>query len=331
MAGTHLTLAALATAAVPALDVVSASTYSADGDGAYDASLLALRDGKHLLVRAPRTKEAANDQSADLGGLRALSTGIRARLPFNVPSYVGATPSGSRRAVVYEYVFGQKLALAELVPGAEITRAVGKAVAAIHQLPTSFIADAGLPVNSPAESLRECVQVIERASRTGLVPLALLERWRAATEDGQLWQFNPTVTNGALTADSFLVEGGTVTGVLGWQELKVSDPARDLFWVLGAGRDAADHVIDAYLATRGAADRQIRQRAVFYSELELARWLLHGTDSRDSEVVDDAVAMLTGLVDEVGTDVTSQLGAQMMPVLHVDEVEELLDRTERRR
>lgn len=331
MAGTHLTLAALATAAVPGLDVVSASTYSDGGEGSYDSSLLALRDGKHLLVRVPRSDEAFSDQSADLVGLRALSTGIRARLPFNVPTYVGQAPSASRRAVVYEYVFGQKLSLHDLAPGAQITSSVGKAIAAIHQLPTSFIADAGLPVQSAVETLRESIQIIDRAASTGLVPVALVDRWRAATEDPQLWQFNPTVTNGALTADSFLVDDGVVTGVIGWQELKVSDPARDLFWVVGAGRDSADAAIDAYLNTRGAADRQIRQRAILYSELELARWLLHGTDTRDSEIVDDAVGMLHGLVDEVGTDVTSQLGAQHMPVLAVDEVEELLERTERRR
>ena len=40
---------------------------------------------------------------------------------------------------------------------------------------------------------------------------ALLSRWEAATEETRLWQFQPTVINGSLSADSLLFAGSEVT------------------------------------------------------------------------------------------------------------------------
>ena len=100
-----------------------------------------------------------------------------------------------------------------------------------------------------------------------------------------MWQFAPTVINNALSADSFLASGNEITGVLGWHELRVGDPARDLSWLLGGGEDVAIAAFDAYTAAR-PGDRQVRQRAMLYAELEIAKWLLHGTELHNQEIVD---------------------------------------------
>jgi macrolide phosphotransferase len=327
MARSHLTLAALATSAVPGLDVVQTASFgSAHGD--YDCALLTGRDGRHWIIRVPRNERAESEQSADLVALRALSAGVRTRLHFSVSSFAGQTPINGTRAIVYEFVYGSKVPLA----GLDIARAssIGRAVAAVHALPTSFIADAGLPVLTPVECLRSCVTVIDRAAATGMVPAGLLARWEAATEESKLWQFQPTVINGAMTADSLLFAGNEVTGVLDWHELRVGDPARDLHWLLGARDDAVPEVaFDAYNEVRGGADRQVRQRAMLYAELELAKWLLHGTELRNQGIIDDAVGLLTGLTDNVHNDVMNPIGAQTMPTLAVDEVEAMLARSER--
>jgi macrolide phosphotransferase len=200
----------------------------------------------------------------------------------------------------------------------------------VHALPTSFVADAGLPVLTPMECLRACITVLDRAAATGLVPAALLSRWEAATEESKLWQFQPTVINGAMTADSLLYAGNEVTGLLGWHELRVGDPARDMFWLLAAHDETVAEVgFDSYNEVRGGADRQIRQRAKLYAELELAKWLLHGTETRNTGIVDDAVEMLSGLSDSVHRDVMNPINAQTMPTLGVHEVEEMLERSER--
>jgi aminoglycoside phosphotransferase (APT) family kinase protein len=331
MARSHLTLAALATSAVADLDVAAAASFSSGQGSDFDSAIITGRDGRHWIIRVPRNPRAESEQSADLVALRALSAGVRTRLPFAVSAFAGQVPLDGTRAIVYEFVYGSKVALGSYTAGPDsLAASVGRAIAAIHTLPTSFVADAGLPVLTSGESLRSCVTVMDRAAATGLVPASLLGRWERAAEDAKLWQFQPTVVNGALAADSFLSADGAVTGVLGWQDLRVGDPARDLQWLLGSHNDAIiDSAFDAYSRVRGDGDRQIKQRATFYAELEVAKWLLHGTEVRSTEIVDDAVEMLTALADNLRNDVMNPIGAQTMPTMAVDEVEAFLARSER--
>src|SRR6218665_2042386 len=86
MARPSLTLAALATAAVPGLRVQAARAHTRAGAGLYDAAV------------------AEVEQSADLGALRALTPGIRSLLPFTVPRYVGQIPTEDTRAVVTDFL-----------------------------------------------------------------------------------------------------------------------------------------------------------------------------------------------------------------------------------
>jgi macrolide phosphotransferase len=330
MARSHLTLAALATAAVAGLDIASASSFGSGTHGDFESALLTTRDGSHWIIRVPTSERAEAEQSADLVALRALSTGVRARLPFAVSNFAGQTPIGGTRAVVYDFVYGSKLDLGNIPDGSALAPSLGRAIAAIHTLPTSLVADAGLPVLSPAEILRNTINVMDRAGATNLVPAALLGRWEKATEDSALWQFAPTVINGALSADSFLTSDDAVTGVLGWHGLSIGDPARDLYWLLGArGQYVAEAAFDAYNEARGSSDRQVKHRAMLYAELEIAKWLLHGTQERSTEIVDDAVQMLHGLVDSVHNDLDQTLSHNTMPVMAVDEVEAMLDRNQR--
>lgn len=331
MARSHLTLAALATAAVEGLDAREVGGYDAGDEADFDSAVVTGADGRHWIVRVPRSERAEADQNADLLALRALSVGVRGRLPFEVTRLAGQTPVGTTRAVVTEFVYGDRVRLDSIAPGEGLATSIGRAIAAIHTLPTSFVGDAGLPVRSPQECLRSLMTVLDRSAATGLVPVALLRRWERATQDSALWQFMPTVINGTLTADSFLRSGDDVSAVNGWHGLSVDDPARDLAWLLGARNPAvAESALDAYQVTRGSSDRQIAQRARLYSELDVAKWLLHGTQRRDKSIIDDAVAMLHGLVDRVSHDMDQTITHDTMPVMAVDEVEAMLDERERR-
>ncbi|MFN4002026.1 phosphotransferase [Microcella sp.] len=319
-----LTLAALATSAVDGLDVTHAAALGSAG-GEVDSALLSARDGRTLVIRVPRTAAAESEQSADLVAIRALSDGVRARLPFGVPRMLGQAPIDGTRAIVSEFVDGSPVRLDAITPG--IAASMGRAIAAIHALPTSVVADVGLPQLRAIDVMREAVTTLDRAAATGLVPAALLRRWEVAAEDSALWQFTPTVINGSLSAASFLVVGDSVTGLLGWARLQVGDPARDLFWMLGSSDpDVPETGFDAYHQARGVHDREIGRRAVFAAELELARWLLHGTERRSTEIVDDAVGMLHALLDRVSGDLTNPLATEPAASLGLDEVDELLER-----
>src|SRR5690606_37790476 len=96
--------------------------------------------------------------------------------------------------------------------------------------------------------------------------------------------------------------------------LSVGDPARDLCWLYGSNDDAViDTVVGAYSQTRAAGDRQLEKRARLYGELELAKWLLHGTEQRSTEIVDDAVRMLHALVDRVEGNLDQSVSHNTMP------------------
>ena len=331
MARSHLTLAALATAAVAELDVVTASPHGSSQGGDYDSAVVGSSDGEQLIVRVPRSQRAEATQSADLVALRALSAGVRGRLPFAVPQYRGQAPIGRTRGIVYDFVPGRHLRSSEVTSGSGLPTALGRGIAAIHSLPTSFVTDAGLTSHTPFEAMRSSAALVDRAASTRLLPAALLERWEAAIQDSVLWQFQPTVVNASLEASSVLVVDDAVSGVLGWHDLQVGDPARDLAWLLGApGREAIDSAFDAYNAARGTSDHQLRHRATLYRELDLAKWLLHGTSTKSTAVVDDAVGMMTDLVDRLQAGAQGGIGAGGTAALDLDGVEELLASTERR-
>lgn len=328
MARPPLTLAALATAAVPGLEVRAARPHTRRTNGSFDSVEFRTRDDRHLLIRAPRSQSAESEQSADLVALRALTPGIRSRLAFRVPIFVGQAPIDGTRAVVTEFIPGAVLDADELTEYEPLAASVGLAIAAIHMLPTGFIADAGLPRQTSDQSRDAVVELVGRAADTGHLPAAILRRWEEATDDVALWRFRPTVVNGALTADSILVDGDTVTGVLGWASLAESDPARDLHWLLTSRGSAAEYALAAYVRTRnGGADAHLPQRALLYGELELARWLLHGVEAHDNAIIDDAIGLLDGLVESVHDRSSEPLSPETGPILAVGDVERLLDET----
>jgi hypothetical protein len=92
--------------------------------------------------------------------------------------------------------------------------------------------------------------------------------------------------------------------------LRISDPAEDLAWIMASEHDDfIDAVFAAYSASRGSADASLRQRATLYSELELGRWLLHGLNKGDQLIIDDAIAMLTTVAENVEAGLIGNLTA----------------------
>ncbi|MGO2663738.1 phosphotransferase, partial [Mycetocola reblochoni] len=331
MARSHFTLAALATTAVDGLEVVGSGPLGRGTAGNFDSALLRLADGDEVTIRVPATDQAATEQAIEVIALGALTPGTRSLLPFRVPTVRGQAATREGRAVVYDFLPGYGVDAEQIPAGDGVASSIGAAIAAIHSLPGGFVGESGLPVLTAIEARNEARNVIDRAISTRSVPTAVRERWREAVEDDELWQFQPTVVNGSLGADSFVLtdhEVGTIVGgVIGWGALKVSDPARDLSWLAGAG-DAATSVLAAYEQNcQRHPDGALRRRALLHAELELARWLLHGTDVHDDAIVEDAVAMLDGLVDTVLARRVQPLVEADGPALAVADVEELLTRT----
>jgi aminoglycoside phosphotransferase (APT) family kinase protein len=278
---------------VRGLEPVSAQPY-AQHDREVDAAVIEDDLARRWLVRAPRTSAAAARMDAE-GRLLAELSGW---LPFAAPEVSGtaALPEGGQ-GVVYRVLAGQPLDLTALQPGPGLTAALGRAIAAVHELPDRLIENAGLPVYSAEDYRQRRLAEVDRAAATGHVPAGLLERWEKALEEAGAWRFVPCVVHGDLAVENVLVEDDEVMAVLEWGEARVADPADDLAWlVAGAGEAAVESVLEAYaLARRQPPDRDLARRARLAGELALARWLLHGVSTEDEAVVDDAVSMLTDL------------------------------------
>lgn len=203
--------------------------------------------------------------------------------------------------MVYRELIGRPLDLAELTPGPFLAAQLGRALAAVHELPTDVIDQAGLPVYDADSWRRRRLAELDDAARTGDVPTVLLDRWERALEDVRLWRFTATVVHGDLAPEHVLVSAGDVAAVIDWSHAQVGDPADDLAWLFAAApEDSLDAVLEAYsLARTERGDTHLAARATLASELALARWLLHGVRTDERSIVLEARRMLRDLADLV--------------------------------
>lgn len=302
MALTPLMLTAYAAIAVP--DVAITGFRELEREGC-EAVLCRTADGSLVSVSSPVTEQAARIQDREHAMGRVLTRGVASQLPFTVPSTRGFTQIDGRRIVVTAEVDG--LPASRIKNMRDLLPSVGQALGAIHSLPIGIAANGSLTLNSALDCLRDAAGIVDRATQTNLVPATLLDRWNAALEDHDMWKFEPTVVHGNFDLDSVVTSGGVVTGVTHWASSQVGDPAVDLRFAVGRmPADASAALIGAYNRARPFKDSRLEHRARFMAELDVARWLLHGTELADQEIVSDAIGLLDGLVVAViGNPATS--------------------------
>jgi hypothetical protein len=310
MAKSPLILAALANDAVPNIDFIDVKSLSTNSIGAFDSAILTSVDNDHAVIRIARNAAAGAEQDVELRALAALES-QRTSLPFKVTKVLGVTADQrGARAIVFDFVYGNSIDVPSLAPEGHLAESIGKAIAAIHNLPAAVVQEAHLAEYQPAETVRARVADLDRAAATGRLPAVLLARWENALEDSELFRYRPTVIHGSLSGETVLELDQEVSGILNWAGLKIGDPAEDFAWIFGAAvPELTDTVLMAYSIGRSMSDPTIRQRAALYSELEMARWLLHGVSQNEAEVVEDALAMLNGLVEELAAGTLRPLTA----------------------
>ncbi|NIZ91481.1 phosphotransferase [Kineococcus rubinsiae] len=286
-------LAALATAAVPGMDVVAAGRGDADGAD-FDVALVQDGQSRRFVVRSPRRPAAAAALDTEIG----LLTGLQGLLPFAVPEPVGTLtlPEGGR-CLVHRELPGTPVHPEDLRPGPGLAASIGAGLAALHRVDVAVFADAGVPVYDAEEYRRRRLSELDRAAATGHVPPRLLTRWEALMEDVARWRFAATPVHGDLVGDHVRTDGSRLTGVTGWVDAKVADPADDFAWLaVGAEPEALESVVEAYSHARHEpADADLVVRARLAGELALARWLLLGLRTEDADIVEDARRMLDDL------------------------------------
>lgn len=309
MAKSPLILAALAKAAVPHLNFHEVKSLTTSSGGAFDSALLTATSGEHYLIRIANNQTAGVEQEVELQALRALSTSVREKLPFKLTNLIGQVKDeNGNSALVFEFVYGNPTDLSQLAPDAPLAQSIAWTISAIHTLDTSVVEDAHLTTFEPEQILQTRVAELDRFAATGKVPATLLSRWELALEDVGLFKFRPVVTHGGLSGETVLSLDNSVSGVLSWGGLKVSDPAEDFSWIAGTGNYAlTDYIINLYRQFHPQTGDSLRVRAILYSELEIARWLMHGLAKKDEEIIADAMSMLLVLEEDVSSGAVGRL------------------------
>jgi macrolide phosphotransferase len=273
-----LALAALASAAVPGMKPVSVTGVRPvpdDPSPRHQVAFVEDATGRTWVVRVPLDPAAG----AELERNDALVRMLGRHLPFKVPAASGYASVGTDgRAAVFPYVEGSALNLRNLPSGAGLAGAVGRAVAAVHNIPRGLFEEMAVPVFDAAGVRSRRLAVLDRAAETGHVPTGLLARWEQALEAVPLWHFATTPVHGSLDGDSFLVAfteddaaTGRVVAMTGWEHAQIADPAEDLAALVDqAPPRAFDTVVDSYaLARSQRPDPHIVQRARLAAEMRL--------------------------------------------------------------
>ena len=240
----------MATAAVPGLTPTAVSS-APDDPADFDSALLLDSEGKRWRVRSPRHAEASARLETEFLVLRAFVPGIRAELPFLMPTVAGTVRQGPLSTFVYSHLAGSTRSVEDLGAGSPaVAREIGAALAAIHDLPHSLVSNADLPSYTPNEFRQRRLNELDQAATTGKIPPLLLRRWEHALEDVSLWRFNPCVVHGDLHEDNLLVDGDRVTAVTGWTDLRIGDPADDMAWLVASNdQDFVDAVLAHYTSS----------------------------------------------------------------------------------
>lgn len=325
MATNPFTLAALATTAVEGIAFSAATDDGSNRE--YERVAATTVEGEVLSIVIPRTPKSLERMRNEVTALAAASEGVRERLPFEVTQLLGRAPVGNTELFIWRRLGGTPMELESLGDDG-LAASIGAALAGIHELPTSIVADSGLPHRSSARVREDLLRVFDKAAQTGRVPAGLLERWERAADNPELWQFTPTVVHGDLGAPALRIDLGRVSGIEGWHSLSVGDPARDLAWLLGSAQfDAVDEAFVAYASHR-STDRHLRARGMLHAELDIARWLLFGVDAGDQRTIDDAASMMHALIERVddAEDDSVKIQPQRLDTMDLSEVQQMLDK-----
>lgn len=304
-----LTLAALASAAVPGLDPDTVEGVLPSGPGdPVEVAFVSDREHRRWVIRCPKTPAA----SAHLERSAALLALLTRRLTMPVPAVKGwvALPEGGR-AAVHTYLTGRLVSFAGIEAGSTLAAGLGRTIAQLHNLDPRVYEEAGVPVYDAAAYRSRRLAELDRAAATGRVPTGLLGRWEQVLDDETLWAFTTTATHGAIGEDSVLATPDDGTGadadvktLLGWESAQVADPADDLAPLVAELPPAAvDTVLEAYAHARvERPDRHLRERARVIGEMQLVRSMMASVAAGDDAGAEEYATELRRLDDRLARE-----------------------------
>ncbi len=295
-------LAALATVAVPRLEVAGLRPPQFS-DEVLSVTGLIDTSGDRWMVVCPHDTVGGLDMEAQNAVLERLGKAHDfSKIPFEVPRPAGftRTPEGDR-VMVHRDLGGHVMETSDFDDPHLLPASLGNALAALHNLPELIYTGVNLPAYSAIECRDRHQAVLDEAAQEVVIPANLWDRWEESLENLSLWRFLPSPIHGDLSETSIHVDHGRVCALTGFSSAHVGDPAVDIAWVFARASDEfLERFHEAYQQTRSEKDLHLLERAELLSELAVVRWLVHGLHSGDSDIVDEARAMLAELSASVG-------------------------------
>ena len=295
-------LAALATVAVPRLEVAGLRPPQFS-DEVLSVTGLIDTSGDRWMVVCPHDTVGGLDMEAQNAVLERLGKAHDfSKIPFEIPRPAGftRTPEGDR-VMVHRDLGGRVMETSDFDDPHLLPASLGNALAALHNLPELIYTGVNLPAYSAIECRDRHQAVLDEAAQEVVIPANLWDRWEESLENLSLWRFLPSPIHGDLSETSIHVDHGRVCALTGFSSAHVGDPAVDIAWVFARASDEfLERFHEAYQQTRSEKDLHLLERAELLSELAVVRWLVHGLHSDDSEIVDEARAMLADLSASIG-------------------------------
>ena len=300
-AKTPLELAALATAAIPGLNVAGLRPPQYSDETVSVTGIIDVA-GNRWMVTCPHDTVGGLDMESQVSVLSRLSQAHEAgMIPFRVPRPAGfARTTDGSRIMVHNDLGGRFMNEEDFSDPHVLPASLARALAHLHNLPTGIYTGVNLPTYTAAECRQRHLALLDEAAQHTVIPANLWNRWEGALEDIAMWRFATAPIHGDLQCTSISTHEGAVSALSGFSSAHVGDPATDIAWVLAQGSDEFMlRFREAYTMTRSAVDVHLETRAQLISELTLVRWLLHGIHADNSEIVEQARGMIRELCEDL--------------------------------
>ena len=309
---TKLTLAALASAAMPEVPMTGArdcdQLSSLDRAQSVDCAVVQDATGNVYDVWATSSEAGKRRLAARVKAAQALADAKEmAAMGFRVehilayqPGEKADSPTGTTAVAVMTHCPGRIRPL-HLLTMNECT-AAGTAIGAIHRVRPDFLKTHGYPAFSTAQIAAQLRGWIKRLRMDGHVPKEITDSWASIVATDGLWSFETCTVHGGFSDGDLLYAGSGLSGVYGWQDMQVNDPARDLAWIFakldGSRRNA---VIAAYGRMMGARlDDLIMLRANLWLQMEQVGDFITALDHADNERIIQFKAQVERLAQQLG-------------------------------
>lgn len=146
---------------------------------------------------------------------------------------------------------------------------LGKALAALHNVPVEKALEAGLTVHTPEVARKSMKERMDAVKEKIGVGDSLWNRWQTWLKDDEMWPKKTGLIHGDVHVGHILIDkNANVTGLIDWTEAKVTDASNDFVVHYRAfGEEGLRLLIDAYKEAGGYVWPKIIQHII---ELEAA-------------------------------------------------------------